>query len=104
MNDITIPIWLLAVSSGVPCISFLSLLLFILRKIRKPQKDMFVDIPIQPKKEHLPLNHQFHNELLQLQIDTVFNGLIAIITSNVLSLLPGSLSTPGFAAPASLIA
>jgi len=79
MNEITIPIWLFAVSAGVPCLSFISLLFFILRKIRKPNAELFIQMPKVPKEETHTQNFQFHHDLLALQIDTVFNGLNAII-------------------------
>ncbi len=79
MSEITIPIWLLALSGGLPCLSFISLLLFILRKIRKPNKELFVQIPTTPEEDATPQPHQFHRDLLVQQIDAVFNGLNAII-------------------------
>lgn len=79
MTDITIPIWLFAVSAGIPCLSFLGLLLFFLRKIRKPYKDMLVEDPLQSKEAPRSLNGPFHLDLLSMQIDAVFNGLNAII-------------------------
>ncbi|MEJ2158476.1 MAG: hypothetical protein P8X96_24390 [Desulfobacteraceae bacterium] len=79
MTDITIPIWLFAVSAGIPCLSFLGLLLFFLRKIRKPYKDMLSEDPIQSKETPRSQNGPFHLDLLSMQIDAVFNGLNAII-------------------------
>jgi hypothetical protein len=79
MTDITIPIWLFAVSAGVPCLSFLGLLFFLLRKIRKPYQEMLAEAPIPEKKEPRSWNRPFHHDLLSLQIDTIFNGLNAII-------------------------
>lgn len=86
MTDITLPIWLFAVSAGVPCISFLSLLVFILRKIRKPHKDLFVNLSTESKEEVHPQRQQFHHDLLAMQIDTIFNGLTAIIESERLKM------------------
>lgn len=79
MTDITIPIWLFAVSAGVPCLSFLGLLIFLLRKIRRPYREMLAEAPV-PEKEELPSwNRSFHHDLLSLQIDAILNGLNAII-------------------------
>ncbi len=79
MTEITIPIWLLALSAGVPCFSFICLLLFILRKIRKPNKELFIQMQAEPKGDVQPQRHQFHHDLMALQIDAVFNSLNAII-------------------------
>lgn len=79
MTDITLPIWIFAISVGVPCIGFLCLLLFKLRRIRKPQEDIFIDMPIRPREEPRPMDRSFQNNLIAMQIDAVFNGLNAII-------------------------
>ena len=79
MTEINMPIWLFAVSTGVPCLSFLGLLLFLLRKIRKPYKQMLDEAPMQFKEEPQYPNRPFQHDLLSLQIDAVFNGLNAII-------------------------
>lgn len=79
MTEITVPIWLFALSAGVPCISFFSLLLFVLRKVRKPHKEMFVQMTSATQEAPAPQSRQFHKDLLSLQIDAVFNGLNAII-------------------------
>ncbi len=79
MTDITIPIWMLAVSAGVTCISFFSLLLLVLGKIRKPRKELFVRMSHMSHETSQPQNPQFHSSLLASQIDAVFNGLSAII-------------------------
>lgn len=79
MTDITIPIWLFAVSAGVPCLSFLGLLLFLLRKIRRPYREMLAEAPIPEREESRSWNRPFHHDLLSLQIDAIFNGLNAII-------------------------
>ena len=101
MTDITIPIWLLALSGGVPCVSFISLLVFILRKIRKPNKELFVQIPTPPMADAKPEPHQFHRDLLAQQIDAVFNGLNAIIETERVKMntLLNSPMSPGMDAP-----
>ncbi len=81
MTDINIPIWLFAVSAGVPCLSFLGLLFFLLRKIRKPYRQMLDEAPISFRQEPQPLTPPFRQDLLSMQIDAVFNGLNAIIES-----------------------
>lgn len=79
MTEINMPIWLFAVSAGVPCLSFLGLLLFLLRKIRKPYKQMLEEAPRQFKEDPHYSNRPFQQDLLSLQIDAAFNGLNAII-------------------------
>jgi hypothetical protein len=79
MSEITIPIWLFAVSAGIPCLGFLGLLLFFLRRIRKPYKDMLSEDSLKSKEAPRRPNGPFHHDLLSLQIDAVFNGLNAII-------------------------
>jgi hypothetical protein len=88
MTDINIPIWLFAVSAGVPALSFLGLLFFLLRRIRKPYRQMLDEVPISfdeaPmsfKQEPQSSNRPFRQDLLSMQIDAVFNGLSAIIES-----------------------
>jgi hypothetical protein len=88
MTEINIPIWLFAVSAGVPCLSFMGLLLFLLRKIRKPYRQMlddapisFDDAPMSFREAPRSVNHPFRQDLLSMQIDAVFNGLNAIIES-----------------------
>lgn len=79
MNDITLPLWIFAVSVGVPCLSFLLLLSFIMRKIRKPNKEMIDKLQGRQTEDRQLSGGQFHSDLLSMQIDAVFNGLNAII-------------------------
>jgi hypothetical protein len=88
MTEINLPIWLFAVSAGVPALSFLGLLFFLLRKIRKPYRQMldeapssFDEAPVSFKKEPRSSIPPFRQDLLSMQIDAVFNGLNAIIES-----------------------
>lgn len=79
MTDITVPIWIFAVSVGAPCLSLLLLLTFIMRKIRNPHKDVIQNMQARQDEERQPKSGHFHSDLLLMQIDAVFNGLNAII-------------------------
>jgi hypothetical protein len=88
MTEINVPIWLFAVSAGVPALGFLGLVFFLLRKIRKPYRQMLDEAPISfdaaPRsfrEEPRPVDHPFRQDMLSTQIDAVFNGLNAIIES-----------------------
>lgn len=79
MSTITIPFWIFALSLGVPCVSLLFLMGFLLRKIRNPKKNKFANMCLQRVEDQQASNQKFHSDLLRMQVDTIFNGLNAII-------------------------
>lgn len=86
MTTITIPIWIFALSLGVPGLIFLGLVGLIIGKIRNPQKNEFVNMSLQCTADRQSSDQQFHNDLLGKQIDTIFNGLNAIIETERLKI------------------
>ncbi|MGD9365283.1 MAG: hypothetical protein PVH87_06270, partial [Desulfobacteraceae bacterium] len=93
MITIAVPLWILAFLIGMPMLGLLWLLGMLIKKIRKPQKDMLVNAAMQYLNTHQPTPSQFHNDLLALQIDAIFNGMSAIIETErikIRSLLNGS--------------
>lgn len=79
MTNITLPLWIFAASVGIPCLFFLFTLMFIMRRIRNPKKDMIDTMHQRQVEDRQASNRKFQNELLSYQIDAVFNGLNAII-------------------------
>lgn len=86
MSTITLPIWIFALSFGVPCISLLLLMGFLLRKIRNPKKNEFVNLCLKNVEDQQASNQKFHSDLLRMQVDTIFNGLNAIIETERLKI------------------
>lgn len=86
MTAITIPIWIFALSLGGPGLIFLGLVGLILGKIRSPHKNEFVNLSLQCTADRQSSDQQFHNDLLGKQIDTIFNGLNAIIETERLKI------------------
>lgn len=79
MTTIAVPLWIFACSIAIPVFSLLGLLGMLIKKIRKPQKDILGNVALQYFNTHQANPSQFHNDLLSLQIDTIFNGINAII-------------------------
>lgn len=93
MTTIAVPLWILACLIGIPLLSLLWLLGMLIKKIRKPQNDMLGNVAMQYLNTHQAAHSQFHNDLLALQIDAIFNGMNAIIETErikIRSLLNGS--------------
>lgn len=93
MTTISVPFWIFACSMGIPMLSLLWLLGMLIKKIRKPEKDILGNVALQYLNTHQATNSQFHNDLLSRQIDAVFNGMNAIIETErikIRSLLSGN--------------
>lgn len=86
MSTITLPIWIFALSFGVPCVILLFLTGFCLRKIRNPKKNEFANLCLQRVEDQQTSNPKFHTDLLRMQVDTIFNGLNAIIETERLKI------------------
>lgn len=86
MSTITLPIWIFALSFGVPCVSLLFLVGFFLRKIRNPKKNEFANLCLQRVEDPHASHQKFHSDLLRMQVDTIFNGLNAIIETERLKI------------------
>jgi hypothetical protein len=86
MSTIILPIWIFVLSFGVPCISLLFLMGFFLRKIQNPKKNEFANLCLQRVEDQQASNRRFHNDLLCMQVDTIFNGLNAIIETERLKI------------------
>lgn len=93
MTTIAVPFWIFACLVGIPILSLLWLLGMLIKKIRKPAKDILGNVALQYLNTHQTANSQFHNDLLCLQIDAVFNAINATIETERIklrSLLNGS--------------
>lgn len=86
MSTITLPLWIFALSFGVPCVSLLFLVGFLLRKIRNPKKNEFTNLCLQRVGDQQASHQKFHSDLLRMQVDTIFNGLNAIIETERLKI------------------
>ena len=86
MSTITIPFWIFALSLGVPCAGMLFLMGFLLRKIRNPKKETLAKMCIQNAEDQQGFRPTFHSDLLRMQVDTIFNGLNAIIETERLKI------------------
>jgi hypothetical protein len=86
MSTITIPMWIFALSFGVPCVCLIFLAGFLLRKIRNPRKNEFTKMCLQRVEDQQVSNQKFHSDLLCMQVDTIFNGLNAIIETERLKI------------------
>jgi hypothetical protein len=76
MATITLPFWVIAFSISVPSLFLVGLLVYFLRKIRTPKNNEGAVSWMQQVGKD-----QFHNDLLYSQIDTIFDGLSAIVES-----------------------
>lgn len=93
MTSISVPLWIFACSTAIPIFCLLWLLGMLIKKIRKPETDILGNAALQYFDTHQAKPSQFHNDLLTLQIDAIFNGMNAIIETErikIRSLLNGS--------------
>jgi uncharacterized protein YoaH (UPF0181 family) len=86
MSTITLPIWIFVLSFGVPCVSLLFLMGFLLRKVRHPEEKEFANLCLRRVEDQQATNQKFHSHLLRMQVDTIFNGLNAIIETERLKI------------------
>ena len=119
INSISIPVWLLAICVGLPTLTLMTLIVSLLRnKRRRTRKEAMSAIQNSGQtgfalynkenirqSEKVRLNDDVHQMILDLQIDTVFQSLAAIIETEKVKLkalvgagtpLPTTLPVTGF--------
>ncbi len=94
MPTIELPMWVVISAIGVPCLFLLGMVAYLLRRMRitNTSESNPHSAPVQSQSM---VHSEFHQDLLALQIDTIFNGLVAIIETErlkVKSLLDHSIT------------
>lgn len=86
MFSVALPIWLIIAAAGLPAICFLFVGIALIRLRQRKRKERvncshphFINTPIQ-------FNNQVYKQLVEQQIDAVFNTLITVIESERLKL------------------
>lgn len=87
MLSITIPLWLLLTSAGLPTLLLLMLIVRLIRAKRKKKSIASTRFqPIVALSRSPEFNDQIHQELLEQQIDAVFNVLAAVMEAEHIKL------------------
>ena len=79
MTTITLPVWVFLIAIATPILSLLWIMGTLVKKIRKPKKTQMEQLAVAQLNQVSAQAAQFHNDLLALQIDSIFNGMNAII-------------------------
>lgn len=86
MNTISLPLWILVSAVGMPCICLIWVLLALIRRKRAIRKGRYDNSsPLlyrEPRRDLSP----FQQNLINLQIDAVFDGLVALIETERIKL------------------
>lgn len=86
MTLISLPIWAFSAAVGIPSISLFWLVLSLIRRKRKARQAHPKPANATPWPERQILTDQFRQNLNAIQIDAVFNGLVALIETERLKL------------------
>ena len=86
MTPITLPAWLIGSAIGLPTICLFWLIATLVRKKRKMRSTAQKSNPLAPLPENERSSISFHQDLCMMQIDTVFDGLTALIDTERLKL------------------
>jgi len=80
MTTITVSLWVFALTIGIPGFCLLWLVGRLILKKRKSRKEKRLNMALRLHEDQSNVaRRQFHNDLLMLQVDAVFNGLNAIL-------------------------
>ncbi|MDA8138544.1 MAG: hypothetical protein M0036_07790 [Desulfobacteraceae bacterium] len=87
MLSITIPLWLMLTTAGVPTLLLALLVIRLLRvkHRRKPQRST-QPVPSQQDKFINHFSGQMHHEIMEQQIDAVFNALATVLETERIKL------------------
>lgn len=86
MTIISLPIWILAAAIGTPSLCLLWLVLSLIRRKRSARRTLSRRTNDLQQFEQRLHADQFHQSLSSLQIDAVFNGLVALIETERIKL------------------
>lgn len=90
MLDITFPILLIVVAAGLPSLALLLLIITLMRLRGKKKKQSINDFRHDPVEPFSPYINGFdghiHHELLEQQIDAVFNALSTVLETERIKL------------------
>lgn len=86
MLSMSIPLWLVMTAAGVPTLCLLLLSLGLLRTRRKRQILAGAPRPVENPASARSVTATIHRQLLEQQIDTVFDGLTALIEAERMKL------------------
>lgn len=86
MQTITLPIWAFAAAVGLPGICLIWMIIALVRSLRKADFEGSIHPSAQHAVAPAPTPGLFTQELLALQIDTVLNGLAALIETERIKL------------------
>ena len=86
MPSVSLPLWIFAVAVGLPSASLCWLVLSLILKRRKKIRRLASQAQLSPLPQPRPIAGQFQQNLIALQIDAVFNGLVALVETERLKL------------------
>ncbi|MCJ8501288.1 hypothetical protein [Desulfatitalea alkaliphila] len=86
MLSMSIPLWLVMTAAGVPTLCLLLLSLGLLRTRRKRRILAGAPRPVENPASARSVTATIHRQLLEQQIDTVFDGLMAMIEAERMKL------------------
>ena len=86
MQTITLPIWAFATAVGLPGICLIWMIIALVRSLRKADIEASLAPAIQLTNASTSNPGRFSQELIALQIDTVFSGLVALIETERIKL------------------
>ncbi len=87
LSTITLPLWVFATVVGLPGIGFLWMGIARLRRKRRAARDARSQVPAGGGiSDSVPGPNRFARDLIAMQIDTVFNGLTALVEAERIKL------------------
>ena len=86
MPSISLPLWIFAVAVGLPSASLFWLVLSLVFKRRKKVRRLASQARLASLPRPQQIGGQFQQNLIALQIDAVFNGLVALVETERLKL------------------
>ena len=86
MPSISLPLWIFAVAVGLPSVSLFWLILSLILRRRKKVRRLASQARLSSMPRPQPIVGQFQQNLIALQIDAVFNGLVALVETERLKL------------------
>ncbi len=86
MTTISLPIWILVAAVGTPCICLFWLVVSLMRRKRMTRPELSKFAATSQWLEQRTAPDQFQQNLIGLQIDAVFNGMVALIETERIKL------------------